>query len=120
MSSSNVENRPWGNYVVLVDHVTHKVKSIIVHAGKRLSLQSHKKRHEYWTVVGGNGVFTYGFDVEHLDTELVKQGDTLEIPPGMLHRIEAGGSDLTFIEVQLGAYFGEDDIERFEDDFGRK
>jgi len=79
---TSVENRPWGNYVVLSDCNDHKVKSIIVHAKQRLSLQSHKKRHEYWTIVSGNGVFTYGYDVDCLDTELVKQGDTLEIPPG--------------------------------------
>ena len=120
MSLSQTEERPWGSYAVLVDLPTHKVKSILVKAGQRLSLQRHKKRKEFWTIVNGTGVFTCGYDPEYLDTQLATIGDTFEIPTGMIHRIEAGGTDLVFIEVQLGAYFGEDDIERIEDDFGRE
>ena len=111
--------RPWGSYTVLVDNPTHKVKSITVKPGQRLSLQRHAMRKEYWTVVEGTGLISTGFDVEDLDTELLTVGDTFEIPPGMIHRMQAGGSDLTFIEVQLGAYFGEDDLERLEDDYER-
>ena len=111
--------RPWGSYVVLVDKPTHKVKSIVVNPEQRLSLQSHKLRKEFWTIVDGTGVFTSGYDADYLDTQLVTIGDTLEIPAGMLHRIQAGLTGITFIEVQLGAYFGEDDIERFEDDYER-
>lgn len=116
---TNREERPWGEYTILVDAPDYKVKTITVKAGQQLSLQSHKQRHEYWTIVSGTGYFIGGYDQEHLGAELVKPGDVLDIPPEMLHRIKAGGSDLVFIEVQLGTYFGEDDITRYEDDFGR-
>jgi len=116
---NQITQRPWGNFMILADAIDHKVKSIVVKAGQQLSLQSHKQRKEYWTIIKGTGLFTSGFDLEDLETELVSPGHTLEIPSGMLHRIKAGATDLTFIEVQLGTYFGEDDIERFEDDYGR-
>lgn len=123
MESSKIreskEIRPWGEYLVLIDNTTHKVKRIRVSPNQRLSLQSHKFRHEYWTIVEGTGIFTLGHDVEDCEDELVKAGDTLEIPPEYIHRIQAGDAGLTFIEVQLGASFGEDDITRYEDDHGR-
>ena len=119
MNSLNTEDRPWGSYTVLIDAPDHKVKTITVKADQQLSLQSHKQRHEYWTIVSGMGLFISGHDVDDLDHEVVRAGDTIDIPPGMIHRIKAGGADLTFIEVQLGTYFGEDDITRYEDDFGR-
>lgn len=106
-------------YYILVDQPTHKVKRIVVDPNKRLSLQSHKLRHEYWTIVDGTGIFTLGYDLESCEDTLVKAGDTMEIPPGYLHRIQGGDAGLTFIEVQLGASFAEDDIIRYEDDHGR-
>jgi mannose-6-phosphate isomerase-like protein (cupin superfamily) len=114
-----VEERPWGIYKILVDKPTHKVKTITVDPNKRLSLQSHKFRHEYWTIVDGSGIFTLGYDLESCEDTLVKAGDTMEIPPECIHRIQAGDAGLTFIEVQLGASFGEEDIIRHEDDHGR-
>jgi mannose-6-phosphate isomerase-like protein (cupin superfamily) len=100
---------------VLSDEGDHKVKRIVVHPGKRLSLQRHRRRSEHWHVVRGEGLVTRGG--ENLP---VKEGDSLDIPRGTVHRIEnVGGSPLVFIEVQRGEYFGEDDIERIEDDFGR-
>jgi mannose-6-phosphate isomerase-like protein (cupin superfamily) len=100
---------------VLSDESDHKVKRIVVHPGKRLSLQKHRMRSEHWHVVRGEGLVTRG--AENIP---VKQGDSLDIPRGTVHRIEnVGGSPLVFIEVQRGEYFGEDDIERIEDDFGR-
>ena len=113
------EERPWGSFTTLVDEPNHKVKTITVKAGQQLSLQSHKQRHEYWTIVSGMGLFITGYSVEDLEHEIVRAGDCVDIPPGEIHRIKAGGEDLTFIEVQLGTYFGEDDITRYEDDFGR-
>ena len=107
--------RPWGYYVVLSDCADHKVKRIVVHPGKRLSLQRHRRRSEHWHIVGGEGLVTR-------DGALipVKGGDSVDIPLGAMHRIQnPGPSDLVIIEVQRGDYFGEDDIERFEDDFGR-
>ncbi len=92
-----------------------KVKRIVVHPGKRLSLQRHRRRSEHWHFVKGEGLVTR--DGEQIP---VKEGDSLDIPLGSLHRIRnLGQSDLVVIEVQRGEYFGEDDIERVEDDFGR-
>lgn len=91
------------------------VKRIVVHPGKRLSLQRHRRRSEHWHFVKGEGLVTR--DGEQIP---VKEGDSLDIPLGSLHRIRnLGQSDLVVIEVQRGEYFGEDDIERVEDDFGR-
>ena len=116
----SLTNCPWGSYTILVDKPTHKVKIITVFPNKRLSLQSHKLRHEYWTIVKGSGIFTMGYDPEYCDEVLVRPGEMMEIPPEAIHRIQAGDVGITFVEVQLGASFGEDDITRYEDDFGRK
>jgi len=114
-SNAFTEVRPWGEYTVLLDAPNTKVKRIIVKAGERLSLQRHQKREEHWIVVSGQGEVTLG-----LTRKQLFPGDRVYIPKGVKHRIQAIRSmDLTFIEVQLGTYFGEDDIERFEDDFGR-
>ncbi len=109
------DERPWGNYVVLDDDPQHKVKRIVVSPGKRLSYQRHARRAEHWFVVRGEGVVT-------LDGEPVPVGPAtaVDVPVGTAHRIEnTGREDLVFIEVQHGDYFGEDDIVRLEDDFGR-
>lgn len=109
------DDRPWGSYDVLDDREDHKVKRITVSPGKRLSYQRHQKRAEHWFVVAGHGVVT-------LDGALVEvgPGDHVDVATGVAHRIEnTGGEPLTFVEVQRGTYFGEDDIERLEDDFGR-
>jgi len=110
------EKRPWGYYQVLSDDSeTHKVKRITVLPGKRLSLQSHKHRREHWVVISGRANVICG-DKEIM---LVKY-ESIDIPAGIKHRIENTGDEpLLFIEVQQGDYFGEDDIVRFEDDFGR-
>ena len=107
--------RPWGEYEVLLDDSDHKVKRITVLPGKRLSLQSHQKRSEHWYVVRGSG--TVQLDDKQI---LLQAGDAIDIPCGCKHRIgNYGQENLVFIEVQTGSYFGEDDIQRFEDDFGR-
>lgn len=109
------DKRPWGYYEVLVDDADHKVKRIVVKPGKRLSLQRHRRRSEHWHVAYGEGVVTLD------DKEIVlKAGDSVDIPQGAVHRMENRGTeDMAFVEVQRGDYFGEDDIERLEDDFGR-
>jgi mannose-6-phosphate isomerase-like protein (cupin superfamily) len=117
MHSSPPENdhRPWGYYVVLADEPDHKVKRIVVYPGKRPSLQSHDRRSEHWHVVSGNALVT--LEDKHIP---LNAGDSIDIPIKTRHRIQNTGSDdLVFIEIQRGDYFGEDDIERFEDDFGR-
>jgi mannose-6-phosphate isomerase len=107
--------RPWGYYTVLADEADHKVKRIVVYSGKRLSLQRHRQRAEHWYVVSGQAAVTR--DQEELR---LRAGEAVDIPRGAVHRVENPGlRDLAFIEVQTGDYFGEDDIERLEDDFGR-
>jgi mannose-6-phosphate isomerase len=114
-----IDIRPWGTYQVLVDAPTHKVKTITVKAGKRLSLQRHKHRSETWICVQGQGLVTKGQDMNDLVDDVLEVGDDVHIPATWIHRIAAGPDGVTFIEVQTGTYFGEDDIERFQDDFGR-
>lgn len=113
--SPEMERRPWGEYVVLADEPDHKVKRITVLSGKRLSLQRHERRMEHWYFIQGAGLVTLdGDEIE------VSAGSTIEIPQRGMHRIANPGTEpLVFIEIQRGDYFGEDDIERFEDDYGR-
>jgi mannose-6-phosphate isomerase len=111
----NEESRPWGGFLVLEDHSTHKVKRIWVHPGQRLSYQKHFRRSEHWVIVEGRARIT-------LDGKEISlgHGESVEIPLEAAHRIEnIGDTELTFIEVQTGDYFGEDDIVRLEDDYGR-
>lgn len=109
------ERRPWGYYKILADNDTYKTKEIVVFPHKRLSLQRHRRRSEHWYIIDGRAEIT-------LDDETIVlvTGQSVDIPKGALHRIANPGSEnVRFIEVQTGDYFGEDDIERFEDDFGR-
>lgn len=107
--------RPWGEYFVLEDATTHKVKRIKVNPGGRLSYQYHHRRSEVWTIV--KGVARITLDGETKD---YKAGEVIQIPVFAKHRVEnPTQEDLTFIEVQLGTYFGEDDIVRIEDDYNR-
>ncbi len=109
------QNPPWGRWEVLLDEGSYKVKRITVLPGKRLSYQKHFKREEHWIVVKGNALVTLdGKDI------LLKSGQAVDIPRKAAHRIaNKGESLLVFIEVQRGSYFGEDDIIRLEDDYGR-
>lgn len=107
--------RPWGSYTVLQNPTTFKVKRIEVNPGKRLSLQYHKKREEHWTFVAGTAKVRVGNEIKTL-----KRNDSVFIPLEALHRVENIGVDMVvFIETQVGTYFGEDDIIRVEDDWGR-
>jgi mannose-6-phosphate isomerase len=109
------DHRPWGSYEVLADATDHKVKRIVVYPGKRLSLQRHRRRSEHWYILRGQALAT--IDGQEIS---LNPGQALDIPTGTAHRIANRGTvDVTFIEVQTGDYFGEDDIERIEDDFGR-
>ncbi|MCL5047318.1 MAG: phosphomannose isomerase type II C-terminal cupin domain [Firmicutes bacterium] len=110
------EVRPWGNYTVLSQNEPdHKVKTIVVSPGKRLSYQRHARRSEHWFIVRGVGNVTLDGNIIE-----VQAGMAIDVPVGTNHRIEnTGTSDLLFVEVQHGDYFGEDDIVRIEDDFGR-
>ena len=108
--------RPWGSFTVLDDELfDHKVKRIVVAPGKRLSYQQHAKRAEHWFIVSGSATVILDGREHQL-----KAGDSIDIALGQAHRCENRGTmPVVFIEVQHGTYFGEDDIVRLEDDFGR-
>jgi mannose-6-phosphate isomerase len=109
------DERPWGGYTVLDDRPGHKVKRIVVNPRGRLSYQRHDYRSEHWFVVAGTGRLT----LDGMEQDL-GAGEAVDIPAGVAHRIEnPGEAELVFIEVQHGSYFGEDDIVRLEDDYGR-
>lgn len=109
------DHRPWGYYQVISDEPDIKIKKILVYPGKRLSLQRHQRRAEHWFVLSGEAIVTLDSRDISLDA-----GKSIDIPRGSLHRImNAGTENLAFIELQTGDYFGEDDIERVEDDYGR-
>jgi mannose-6-phosphate isomerase len=116
VSEREFSERPWGNFTVLDDgEPDHKVKRLVVHPGKRLSYQRHSKRAEHWFIVAGTAQVT----IDGAVTEL-HPGDSIDIPLEGAHRVaNAGDTDVVLIEVQHGSYFGEDDIVRLEDDFGR-
>ena len=107
--------RPWGSYTVLEEGVGYKVKKIIVKPGHRLSLQSHNKRSEHWTVISGTAKVTVG-----TKTKTVKSNQSIDIPLKAKHRLANPSKNkvLEIIEVQNGKYLGEDDIQRYEDDYG--
>ena len=110
------ENRPWGGFVILDEGHDYKVKRIEVLPGKRLSYQRHRQRAEHWFVVRGTAKVTLNGD-----EILVTAGNAIDIEREAAHRVENPDSSetLVFVETQTGTYFGEDDIERLEDDFGR-
>jgi mannose-1-phosphate guanylyltransferase/mannose-6-phosphate isomerase len=109
-------NRPWGSYTVLdEDSGGFKLKRIEVAPGTRLSLQSHQHRSEHWVVVSGVATVTNG---DHV-VEIHKNQSTY-IPMATRHRLENRGTEpLHIVEIQVGSYLGEDDIQRYEDNYGR-
>jgi mannose-6-phosphate isomerase len=114
-NNNDDSRRPWGYFEVLCDTKDHKVKRITVYPDKQLSYQIHRKRSEHWFIVKGAGTVT--IDDAKLE---VSAGQSVDITKRAAHRIKNNGrDDLVIIEVQTGEYFGEDDIERLEDDFGR-
>ncbi len=109
------ERRPWGSFTILQESAGFKIKLIEIAPHKRLSLQRHEIRAEHWVVVSGTAKVTSGNK-----TFLVRSNQSIYISKGKKHRLEnATGLPLRIVEVQTGAYLGEDDIERFEDDFKR-
>lgn len=109
--------RPWGWYCNIEGNDTSgfKVKRIAVYPGKKLSLQSHEERSEHWVVVKGNAKVQVGDDLL-----ILHANQHVYIPKKTLHRMENIGDELLeFVETQIGDYLGEDDIIRYEDDFGR-
>lgn len=107
--------RPWGSYEAIAAGPKFQVKRIIVDPGERLSLQSHVHRSEHWVVVRGTAEVTVGEQVS-----ILQENVSTFIPAGTKHRLANPAKDpLELIEVQCGEYLGEDDITRFEDEYGR-
>ncbi len=107
--------RPWGTYTVLEEGVGYKIKRIVVNPMSKLSLQSHARRSEHWVVVSGTARVTCGEQVYDLSANR-----STFVPMGARHRLENATSvPLQIIEVQSGDYLGEDDIVRYQDDYGR-
>lgn len=109
-------HRPWGFYESLDAGERHQVKHLMVHPGAALSLQLHHQRAEHWVVVKGRARVTVGDKVS-----ILEENQSVYIPVETKHRLEnPGGEPLSIIEVQSGAYLGEDDIVRFDDVYGRE
>ena len=107
--------RPWGWYETLALGERFQVKRIQVNPGAALSLQRHRHRAEHWVVIAGEGLVRVG-DEEHLHVD-----QSVYIPQKTMHRLSnASAQPLEIVEVQTGDYLGEDDIERFDDRYGRE
>lgn len=115
LEERNFELRPWGRFEVLRDTVDFKSKVIQVQPGHQLSYQSHAQRAEHWVIVKGNPEVVLNDKVLHL-----KAGESVYIPLGAKHRMRNTTDKVVeFVEVQVGTYFGEDDIVRYQDDYKR-
>lgn len=112
----SIFSRPWGTYENLLESDLCKVKKIVIKPGENPSYQMHEKRSETWTIISGEGIAR----VNDVETRMTPEM-TIFIPVGSKHSIKntSEKEDLIFIEIQTGTYFGEDDIKRFEDKYGR-
>ena len=109
------ENRPWGKFENILDSKICKVKKLTVYPGQHLSLQYHKKRSEHWVVVKGSAIVELESEKYELNIN-----ESTYIPLGSKHRLSNKNQEkLELIEVQSGSYLGEDDIIRFQDNYGR-
>ena len=107
--------RPWGGYSSVIDGERFQVKRVFVKPGRKLSLQKHHHRAEHWVVVRGTAEVTVDGT-----TTVLSENESIYLPLGCVHRLANPGKiELELIEVQTGSYLGEDDIIRFEDEFGR-
>lgn len=128
------ENRPWGYFENILDEPMMKVKKIVINPGESPSYQYHDRRDETWVIVSGMGELRLHGKYDVMSSHLLKEkidcenevvlgaseGISFFIPRGTKHQIKNIGSEpLVFIEVQTGDYFGEDDIVRLEDKYGR-
>lgn len=115
-ASSPAVTRRWGSYKILHETDDCKVKELTLLPGKSISLQSHEKRTECWAVVDGVGSCDIGPSVDDLSKKRLDGGSAILIRAGILHKLaNIGDVPLVVIETQTGSYFGEDDIERFEE-----
>jgi mannose-1-phosphate guanylyltransferase/mannose-6-phosphate isomerase len=108
-------HRPWGTYETVDRGERFQTKRIVVRPGEKLSLQMHNHRSEHWIVVAGTARVTIGEEVR-----ILQENESAYVPVGVVHRLENPGKiPLHLVEVQCGAYVGEDDIVRLDDDYGR-
>ncbi|MDA9034274.1 adenylyltransferase/cytidyltransferase family protein [Hyphomicrobiales bacterium] len=111
----NVEKRPWGNYHVIAKNTGYQIKEIKVEKGRKLSLQKHKDRSEFWQIIKGKSKI-----IIEKEEYFLGENQHIYIPKDTVHRIEnIGKEQLIFIEIQLGESLKEEDIIRIEDDYGR-
>jgi mannose-1-phosphate guanylyltransferase / mannose-6-phosphate isomerase len=108
--------KPWGFYKTIAITQHSQIKLLHVFPGRQLSLQEHQKREEYWVIVKGSAHVTLGASIKH-----VNEGAYIFVPKGCKHRLKnlSNKEDLIVSEIQLGEYFGEDDLIRYEDDYNR-
>jgi mannose-1-phosphate guanylyltransferase/mannose-6-phosphate isomerase len=107
--------RPWGSYTVLGQGPNYKMKKIIVNPNQRLSLQLHYHRSEHWIVISGTAKVQIG-----QSDQMIHENESIFVPQSTLHRLENPGKiPLEIIEIQNGRYLEEDDIVRFDDQYGR-
>jgi len=115
-TTKTIETRPWGEFHILFDGTDCKIKRLVVHPQKRLSLQSHKNRKELWLVLHGRGK-------AQLDDTMtdIQEGSIIQVEKEQKHRLvnDATTGNLEIIEIQTGTSFEEEDIIRYEDDFSR-
>ena len=112
---NNITTKPWGSYQEIYESIDTKVKIIKVTPQEAPSYQYHFKRSENWIIIKGSGILK--LDGEEI---FIKKGDSIFIKKEAKHQVKnTGEEDLVFVEVQLGEYFGEDDIIRIEDNYGR-
>lgn len=116
MNPESYCDTPWGRWEVLLEAPYCKVKRIIVNQNQRLSYQKHFKREEIWTIVQGTATITLDGVTQDYQT-----GQIVNVPTQTCHRVANKYPEtLVLIEIQQGSYFGEDDIVRLEDDYGRE
>ncbi len=109
------QERPWGYYETILEATGYLVKRLVINPDQRISLQRHRQRSEHWVVVSGEAQVTLDKGIRPL-----AKGEHILIPQGSRHRISCrGDAPVVLIEVQLGELLSADDIERFEDDYGR-
>ena len=108
-------HRPWGSYEILETGSHYQVKHLTIDVGASISLQAHEHRSEHWVVVKGLATVQRGKDLFHL-----RENESTYVPIGTMHRLKNDGDQpLEVVEVQVGSYLGEDDIQRYEDDYDR-
>ena len=113
LNNHDKEERPWGSFERFTLNEYSTVKFLRLLPGKRISLQRHEKRAEFWRVISGSGTAEVGGEAR-----AVAENDDVHIPQGVAHRLSAGPEGVLWLEIAFGE-FDEHDEERLDDDFGR-